>query len=125
MQNDKRRLITRRDAVIFAAVFVLAVAAYFITRPQAAAGAAAEIIVDGAVVSTVSLGRDQVFPVPGREEVILEVRDGAIRFIESSCPDKICIKTGDLRYGGESAACLPNRVIVRVVAEDGADVVIR
>jgi hypothetical protein len=53
------------------------------------------------------------------------VHDGAIRFIESSCPDKVCIHSGNLRHGGESAACLPNRVLVRVVAEDGADVVIR
>jgi hypothetical protein len=103
----------------------VAALAYFLTRPAAKQGAVAEIIVDGAVVQTVSLGRDSVFPVPGREEVILEVHDGAIRFIESSCPDKICIKTGDLRHGGESAACLPNRVLVRVLAEDGADVVIR
>lgn len=44
--------------------------------------------------------------------VILEVEDGKIRFLDSDCPDKTCIKRGFLKSESETAACLPNKVAV-------------
>lgn len=120
-EEKKRRFFTRRDGLLFALLAVIAIAAYLLLRPAGEKGAVAEIYVDDKLVLTVSLDRERTFPVPGREEVMLQVHDGAIRFIQSSCPDKICIQTGRLRHGGQWAACLPNRVLVRVVAEGGAD----
>lgn len=46
---------------------------------------------------------------------IIRVEPGSIRVIESSCPDKDCIKIGKLDRDGEISVCLPNKVIVRVV----------
>lgn len=120
-EEKKRQFFTRRDGLLFALLAVIALAAYLLLRPAGERGAVAEIYVDDKLVKTVSLDRDGTFPVPGREEVILQVQDGAIRFIQSSCPDKVCIRSGQLRHGGDWAACLPNRVLVQVTAEGGAD----
>ncbi|MEA5010941.1 MAG: NusG domain II-containing protein [Angelakisella sp.] len=46
--------------------------------------------------------------------VSLEVKSGAVRFLESDCPDKICVNTGFLREDGDLASCLPNKVIVTI-----------
>lgn len=44
----------------------------------------------------------------------VHIRDGAA-FVESSpCRDKICIHMGKISRNGEWAACLPNRVFLRV-----------
>lgn len=52
--------------------------------------------------------------------VSLEVKSGAVRFLESDCPDKICVNTGFLREDGDLASCLPNKVIVTVEVQKPA-----
>ena len=47
-------------------------------------------------------------------ETRIEIDDGRVRVIESPCRDKICIAAGWLETNGQWAACLPNRVFVRV-----------
>ncbi|MBP5492443.1 MAG: NusG domain II-containing protein [Clostridiales bacterium] len=38
---------------------------------------------------------------------------------ESPCEDKICVKEGALTHVGDGAVCLPNRVVVQIVAGEG------
>ena len=46
--------------------------------------------------------------------ITFQIRDHAIRFLESDCPDKVCIHTGFLKNDLDVACCLPNRTIVLV-----------
>jgi hypothetical protein len=74
-----------------------------------------------------SLTEDRVIAVAGPlGDTIVEIRDGAVRFVESPCRDKICIAAGFLNETGQWAACLPNRVFVTVSGDrpdkdDGVD----
>jgi hypothetical protein len=86
---------------------------------SAGRGAAAEIRVDGAAVKRVSLAEDAEFSIGWRPNVRFAVKNGAIAFTESDCPDKVCIQSGFLSKPGQSAACLPNRVSLRVSGEAG------
>lgn len=44
------------------------------------------------------------------------VCDGECVFFDSSdCPDKVCVSSGKLSKDGEWAACLPNRVFLKVM----------
>jgi len=47
----------------------------------------------------------------------LEVKDHKIRFINVTCPDHICEKTGWVWMDGQSAVCMPNRTAVVVAAD--------
>ncbi len=56
----------------------------------------------------------------------VEIDDaGRARFTHSDCRDQICVNAGWLERGGEWAACLPNRVILRLdraaEAEEGIE----
>ena len=51
--------------------------------------------------------------VSGSYHYHLVYTDGRIRFAEADCPDKICVLTGKLSMVGESAACLPNGVLIK------------
>lgn len=81
----------------------------------------AVIAVDGAEWKRIDLdtAADQTFSI--REEtgkdIELQIKDGAIRFLSSDCPDKICVNTGFLREDNDVAVCLPNRVAVTVIVE--------
>ncbi len=89
---------------------------YFSDKP-----AKAEIYYKSQLVETIELnkGADKTFSVPGHENVVFhQEKDGSISFIESNCPDKICIKTGRLHTVGQTAACLPNGMILKIVPAD-------
>lgn len=86
----------------------------------------AEILVDGKVVKTISLDEDKVFSLPEKSNILFEIKDGAIRFSQSDCPDKICVNTGFINKAMQTAVCLPNGISVRIVGSDeyGVDTVV-
>ena len=43
---------------------------------------------------------------------VLFVEKGSIRFSKSDCPDKLCVKSAALSKNGDTAACVPNKVVV-------------
>ena len=56
----------------------------------------------------------------------IEVKNGRARIIRSPCKNKVCIKSGYIRYADRLAACIPNRVVIRIVGKShrGVDAVI-
>ena len=85
------------------------------TPPADAGTVVATVQVGSQVLETVSLGADREWTVAGRHgDVTLRVEDGAIRVVEASCPQKICVSMGEKRRGGEIIACVPNALVVQV-----------
>lgn len=83
-------------------------------------GARAEIYYNSELVKTIDLaaGKDAVFTIEQLPRVLFRIyEDGSIAFIESDCPDQVCVKTGRLHYTGQTAACLPNHVYVKIVGK--------
>lgn len=48
---------------------------------------------------------------------VIRAEKGRIRFLESDCPNKICVKTGWLTRPGDKAVCLPSRVVINIVGD--------
>ncbi len=82
-------------------------------------------IIYGDTVEFLSLEKDGVYGLKANPDILFEVKDGAIRFVEADCPDKICEKAGFLSKMGETAACLPRETILVIVGgnEGEADTV--
>ncbi len=81
----------------------------------------AEIYYKSELIKTVDLskGQDKTFSIPQSDHVIFHLTaDGRIRFEDSDCPDKVCIKTGWLSKVGQTAACLPNEVFLKIVPQN-------
>lgn len=49
--------------------------------------------------------------------ITFEIKDGAIRFASSSCPDQICVYTGYQSRYFDIASCLPRGVILVIEEE--------
>lgn len=45
---------------------------------------------------------------------LITVKDGMIAVTGADCPDRECVKRGWLTKPGESAVCLPHRLVVRI-----------
>lgn len=118
-KTGKKLLLTGAAAVLAAA----ALSCWKYLRP---AGAAARITYDGETVMVVSLDEDREFALDEDPTVRFKIQDGAIAFIDATCPDKICEQAGYLSRVGETAACLPRKTVLTVISapeEKEADVI--
>ncbi len=54
------------------------------------------------------------------------IEKGKTRIQHSPCTNKICIKSGDIQYADRLIACIPNRVVVRVIGKSqrGVDAIV-
>ncbi|MCL1845631.1 MAG: NusG domain II-containing protein, partial [Defluviitaleaceae bacterium] len=66
-------------------------------------------------VQTVCLDENRVFCLPDAQNVLFEVRDGQVAFIESDCPDQFCVHAGFQGRSGRIVACLPNRLVLSII----------
>jgi len=61
------------------------------------------------------LDRPAVETVPGPlGPTLVEISDGTVRVLESSCPRGHCVRMGSIRTPGQTVVCVPNRVVVTI-----------
>ena len=66
----------------------------------------------------ISLEQNEDYTFPGLHgPSVLRVEDGTIRFIDSTCPNKLCVQSGRIRQEGEIRVCLPNQVWVTIQSD--------
>ncbi|NND65805.1 MAG: NusG domain II-containing protein [Gammaproteobacteria bacterium] len=76
----------------------------------------AEVRVSGALAHSLTLDQNATITTAGRRgESILEVKEGAVRFVSSPCPHQHCVRAGWLRRPGAVAFCLPNGVGLQLI----------
>ncbi len=51
----------------------------------------------------------------------IRTQDGKIAVVGADCPDKDCVKRGWLKKPGDSAVCLPNRLVIRITGQSEID----
>lgn len=106
----------KKDIIILSVILGLIVVTfginYFLFRNQDSVYC--EIYVDSELVEKVDLTKDRKFSIANRSQIVFEVKDRSIAFIESDCPDKVCIHSGYLNHNGQSATCLPNKTTIRI-----------
>lgn len=61
----------------------------------------------------------------GRNIILVDA--GKVEMIDADCPDKICLKTGEIHQVGRNIVCLPNKVHVEVVgrSEEEVDAIVQ
>ena len=82
-------------------------------------GAVAKVWLDGQVVMTFSLQDYEESTLVDLEETTgkhakVELKDHQIRFTQVQCPDHICEGYGFLSQVGQTAVCMPNRLVITI-----------
>ncbi len=116
----KNKLFRKTDLIIILAV-ALAAVAFILWQRMGDAPLTAEISVNGKTVESVDLSKitDRVEIRPeGAENVLIVAEDGKIRFEASDCPDKLCVKQGELYRKGDTAVCLPEKTVITVTGAE-------
>lgn len=111
----ERKLITKNDILLIAVIVVIMVAG-FLFKGFSSSEITAEVYCDGELVETVNLTeKEEKKIVTGENKsVVIVAEDGKIYFEKSDCPDKVCIKSGELNQNGDFASCLPEKVVIKV-----------
>jgi heptaprenyl diphosphate synthase len=65
----------------------------------------------GQVVATLDLKENRAFEIGGTR---IEVRNGAVRVAQATCPNQVCVRTGWRSRAGDLIICVPNGLFVRI-----------
>ena len=105
----------RNDAILIAALLLLggALAAFLYATRQS--GGYVSVQTDGSAIMELPLGEDARLVLgEGEHTNTLVIENGPARVVEATCPDRICVNQGAVRYEGESIVCLPHKLIVSI-----------
>lgn len=105
-----KKLITKKDFVLVIIVLVVSLAGLILVN-SADKGKTATIKVDGEVVETLLLNEDTSVEF---NNVVIACENGEIYVKESTCTDKVCMRSGKISKSGEGIICAPNRVSIQI-----------
>jgi hypothetical protein len=119
MNDITRRFFRLQDLTLLAALLVIA-GFFLVLRPMLAEpGATAVVTLDGEEIMRVPLNENDDYRIDLLADygvpVSFEVTNGGLRFVDVTCPDHVCEKTGVIREEGQTAVCMPNLVAAVVV----------
>ena len=119
--QTKKPFIKKTDLIVIALLLAVSVGllAYFRFGKSSGRQTVTAVVTIGyanqQTTLTIPLDKDGITTIDSALlPVHLEVKDGAIRFIDSVCPDHKCEGFGWLRSEGDWAACLPAAVTVTI-----------
>ena len=121
--GSRKRKLWVKNLIFALVVLVLAAALYFGARAaHSGKGGGLQAVVDfgDGITETLPLDSDHDYLYDVGDYVVhLQVKDGAVAFLDSQCPDHVCEQFGWLDKDGAWAACIPAGVYV--VVEDTAE----
>lgn len=115
----ERKTISKKDFLLIAVLLLIAVVmSLFFFLSQKGGRTQAVLSIDGKTVASYDLSTmenqlidlQELYGVP----VLLEVKDHAICFKQSQCPDHICENYGYISRETETAVCMPNRTVLSI-----------
>ena len=116
------KIIRKSDIVLF---FVLLAIGVALSVPGFASGSSSsssqsstvEISVAGESFGSYDMNEDKEINIQrGTNQNKVIIKDKTVQMIEASCHNHDCIKQGTISKVNQSIICLPNRVVVRIVA---------
>ena len=85
-------------------------------------GEVVEVSIDGEFYGRYSLSQNITVDIPSEAGLNrLVISDGRAMMESATCPDGVCVSHRPVFRSRESIVCLPNRVVVTVVNDNGVD----
>lgn len=111
--RELRNSITAGDTILLIVLLTVSFIGLVFIQDVIPEGTDVIIEVKNEHVFTLSLYEDTRKEIHGANGItIVEIKDQKVRVTDSSCPDKICVKQGEIKKG--VIICLPNQVIIRI-----------
>ena len=113
----KRRMITKTDLLLILPLLLAALLAVLFLAKGRSGARRAVVTYNGETALEIDLDALTGTETRTVGNVEIEFSPEGARIVSSPCPDHICVKTGLLTKLGDVAACVPERVAVKIEAE--------
>lgn len=90
----------------------------FVSRADGTEGGMAVVAVNGQETGRYPLDTEGEFALNGGTNILV-IEDGKARLSEADCPDKLCVRQGEIYRTGQTVTCLPNRLTVTIEGKKG------
>jgi len=106
---------TVADRLVFTVILLLSAGAAFAARSGARPAREAVVTVNRKPVFSLRFDQEGVYQIDAPlGPVQVQVHNGKIRVVRSSCPDKICVYERPVTPLGGVIVCAPNRLVIQV-----------
>ena len=108
---------------IVSILLLLSISGSLLYRVLQRDGIVAVITKDGEVLKKINLEKvtsAREWTIEGKLKTFNTIRTepGQIRFMDSNCPNRICVDSGWLKKPGDMAVCLPHRLVIIIEGKD-------
>lgn len=111
---NKRRIAD----ILVIAFFLLTSLLLFLYLRGGKEGSEVRVMVEGKEVGVYSLLKNGEYDLNGGTNTLI-IKDGKAYMADADCPDKLCVRQGKIHRSGETITCLPNKLTVTVIEEEG------
>lgn len=101
------------DFILIISLLIVAITLVFVVNCSKKTGAQVDVEINGKYVTSYSLANDGEWALNGGTNILV-IKDGYAYLTYADCPDHTCVKTGKIKYAGQSIICLPNKVAIIV-----------
>ncbi len=117
MDHDRKKIaLTRGDIGLIVGCLLAALICCGLWLGLRRDGAAVVVEQDGKETARYALDENRTVRIKGQGGYnLLVIEGGEAWLLEADCPNLLCVKTGKIRYAGQSIVCLPHKVAVRIV----------
>lgn len=116
-QHFIRQQLNRYDIILIITIMVVSIILFlsFMFFAQQTNHLMAHISIDKKTVGLIDLDTNGIHEYPAPlGPVRIEVLNGKIRMLESSCPDQLCVHQGFLDNSNGSIICIPNHLVIEL-----------
>ena len=103
-------------------ILIAAILFFIINRTDEIKGDYVLITLNNSEYARIPLNKDTVLSIDsdkGKNTVV--VSDKEVYVESADCPDQICVDHAHIMYEGETIVCLPHRLIIKIVSEEGSE----
>ncbi len=120
--DNKKSL--RFDVYLIASLLIIALVAVGILLLARKGGDRVTVEISGKTLAEYSLYENGEYSLNGGTNILV-IENGEAYLSYADCPDHTCVRTGRIKYAGQSIVCLPNEltVSVRGNSDGGVDLI--
>lgn len=114
------KLIKKGDLLVIAVIAAIALI-LFIPTLSKKEYLTASVYADGKIIREIDLNAvEKTYTFSPKEGTEIEVSHCRIRFCSAVCRDRLCVSSGWLDRNGQTAACLPEKIVICIKGSDNA-----